>query len=54
MIERVKICTWWLRSREIGAVVGGGQSGGGSSGGRHGASSDSIHWLTCDSGNVEN
>jgi len=46
--ERVWRCTWRLWSREIGGVLGGSQFGG-----RHDASWHSIHWLTCNCGNVE-
>jgi len=46
--ERVWRCTCRLWSREIGGVLGGGRFGG-----RRDGSWDSIHWLTCNCGNVE-
>jgi len=46
--ERVWRCTCRLWSSEIGGVLGGGRFGG-----RRDGSWDSIHWLTCNCGNVE-
>jgi len=46
--ERVWGCNGRLWSREIGGVLGGGLFGG-----RCDGSWDSIHWLTCNGGNVE-
>ena len=37
-----------------GGQSGHGQSGGGSSGGRRNGCWDSVHWLTCNCGNVDN
>jgi len=45
--------SWSPWSSEIVGELGGGESGGGSSGGRCDRSWDSIHWLTCNCGNVE-
>jgi len=47
-INRVWRCTCRLRSSEIGGVHGGDRFWG-----RHDGSWDSIHWLTCNCGNVE-
>jgi len=46
--ERVWRCTCRLWSSEIGGLLGGGRFGG-----RHDGSWYSIHWLTCNCGNVE-
>jgi len=46
--ERVWRCTCRLESSEIRGVLGGGRFGG-----RRDGSGDSIHWLTCNCGNVE-
>jgi len=46
--ERVWRCTCRLWSSEIGGVLGGSRFGG-----RRDGSWDSIHWLTCNCGNVE-
>ena len=54
VIERVWRCTWRPWSSEIGGVLGGGQSGHGSLVGRRNRSRNSIHWLPCILGNVEN
>jgi len=48
VIERVWRCTCTLWSTEIGGVPGNGQFGG-----RRYYSWDSIHWLTCNRGNIE-
>jgi len=48
VIERVWRCTCRLWSSEIGGVLGGGRFGGRRDGSWH-----SIHWLTCNCGNVE-
>jgi len=53
-IEQVWRCTWRPWSRQIGGVLGGGQSASSSSGGRQVVSWDYIHWLTRNCGNVEN
>jgi len=45
--ERVWRCTCRLSSSEIAVVLGGGRFGG-----RRDGSSDTIHWLTCNCGNV--
>ena len=54
LIRRVWRCTWRPWSSEIGVVLGGGQSGGGGLGERRNGSWDSIRWLTCNCGNLEN
>jgi len=48
VIEHVWRYTWRLWLSEIGGVLGGGRFGG-----RRDGSWDSIHWLTCNCGNVE-
>jgi len=48
VIERVWRCTCRLWSSEIGGVLGSGRFGG-----RRDGTWDSIHWLTCNCGNVE-
>jgi len=48
MIDRVWRCAGRAWSSEFGGVLGGGQYGG-----SHDGSWDSIHWLTCNCGNVE-
>jgi len=54
VIRGVCRCTWRLWSSEIRGVLAHGQSGGGNSGGRCDGSWDSIYWLTCNCGNVDN
>jgi len=54
VIERVWGCTLTPWSTEIGGLLARGRSGGGRSGGRCNGSWDSIHWLTCNRGNVGN
>jgi len=48
MIDKLCRCTWRPWSSEVGAVVANGRKGG-----RRSRSWDSIHWLTCHGGNIE-